>query len=78
MGRSVAYQLDKKVAKEAEFKLTNNPFEPDTRKWRMFNSFRRHSEHRNHIFDDIYDVYGFTGQKRVKINNTVEASNDKG
>jgi hypothetical protein len=68
MGRP--YKLDQQAAKEAEFRFENNPFEPGTRRHKMFGKFRQATIRMNDMFDDLEEVYGSAGLVlRKRINN---------
>lgn len=69
MGKSVAFKADKTAAREAERNLKNNPFQLETRPWKMFNQIRAHSSYIDAQFCDLEDVYGFIGTPRIKIDN---------
>jgi hypothetical protein len=68
MGRP--YKMDQEAAKKAEFRFENNPFEPETRRHRMFEKFRQSTIRMNDMFDDLEEVYGSAGLVlRKRINN---------
>lgn len=68
-GKSAAWKADKAAAQEAEAKLKNNPFEPETRPHRMFESIRRHSTNMDFRFEEMEEAYGTIGTPRVKSDN---------
>lgn len=69
-GKSAAFKADKEMAKAAEIKFKNNPFEIDSRPYRMFNKLRVHSDQMDARFRDLEEVYGTIGQRRKQIDNT--------
>lgn len=68
-GKSPAFKADKAAAAEAEQRLNNNPFEPGTRRHRMFETRRNHSNLMDCRFRELEIVYGSLGTPRVKIDN---------
>ena len=68
-GKSDAYKADKEAAHDAEMHLQNNPFEPGTRRHRMFEKRRRYSDNINQRFEELETVYGSIGTPRIKKNN---------
>jgi len=68
-GKSPAYKADKAAATEAELHLKNNPFEPDTRRHRLFEARRLHSIRMDSRFEELEAVYGPMGTPRVKQDN---------
>jgi hypothetical protein len=74
-GKSPAYKADKAAATEAETRLKNNPFEPNTRRHRMFEVRRNHSIQMDSRFEELEAVYGSLGTPRVKQDNPPWAEN---
>jgi hypothetical protein len=68
-GKSPAYKADKATATEAELRLKNNPFEPETRRHRMFDSRRRHTNAMDQRFEELEEVFGSIGKERVRTDN---------
>ena len=69
MGKSAAYKADLSAARDAAYRFTNNPFEKDTRRWRLCEKARAHKNNMDVLFDDLEEVYGYIGEKRPVINN---------
>lgn len=68
-GKSPAYKADKSAAIEAELRLKNNPFEPGSRRHRMFEARRSHSIQMDSRFEELESVYGSMGKPRIKKDN---------
>lgn len=68
-GKSPAYKADKAAATEAELRLKNNPFEPGSRRHRMFEARRSHSNQMDSRFEELEAVYGSMGTPRIKEDN---------
>jgi hypothetical protein len=74
-GKSPAYKADKTEATNAELTLKNNPFEPESRRYRIFEARRRHSLQMDSRFEELETVYGFTGTPRAKQDNPTWTEN---
>lgn len=75
-GKCPAYKADKAAATEAEQRLKNNPFEPGTRRFKMFETRRSHSTHMDSRFEELEAVYGSLGSPREKLNNPTWADSN--
>lgn len=75
-GKSPAYKADKAAATEAEQRLKNNPFEPGTRRFKMFETRRIHSNRMDSRFEELEAVYGSLGTPRSKLDNLAWGDNN--
>jgi hypothetical protein len=66
---SAAYRADLAAAKEAAYKYVHNPFEEDTRVWRLCEKARAHKATMDWMFDEMEEVYGPIGTKKPVIDN---------
>lgn len=68
---SKAYKVDQKEAQDAEEKFLNNPYEPGTRRHRLFDKAQKRRLYWDDIFDEMEAVYGTIGERRPdrRVNN---------
>lgn len=66
---SKSYREDYNMAREAAYRYENNPFEPNSRRWRLCEKARHQKSIMDMMDEEMEAVYGPIGTKRPVVAN---------